>query len=375
MKLVTEEQIREYTDFAVAHERSHTLQSYEWGLVKSNWVNEYVLVRDDAGKIKASMSILLRKTPLFRLYYMYAPRGPICDLHDKESLKALIEGAAEIAKKYNGIALKIDTDAPASDTEYAQNMKELGFKLRNDYTNLEGVQARFVFRIDIKDKTPEQVMANFHRTTRYNVKLAERRGVEIKVGGREDIPVFYKLMVETGKRDGFVVRNIDYFYKIYDCLGPKYQRLFLAYYNGVPLAGSIGTLYGSKCLYLYGGSTDQYRQLKAPALIQWAMIRWAIENKCRYYDLMGVPGNIEDESNPLYGLYKFKRGFGGDLWEFVGEFDMVYKPFWNWCFNAAEHSRKSLRRFVSRAKVMLRRKTSKERPDSAAENKSDTAEN
>ena len=63
------------------------------------------------------------------------------------------------------------------------------------------------------------------------------------------------------------------------------------------------------------------------------MILWAVENKCHYYDLMGVPGNIEDENNPIYGLYRFKKGFGGEMWEFVGEFDMVYKPFWNWGFN------------------------------------------
>mgnify|MGYP002579306098 FL=1 len=171
MRLTTKEQIEEYTNFAVTHERSHTLQSYEWGLVKSNWINEYVLVRDENGKIKASLSILLRKTPLLNLYYMYAPRGPICDLHDKEALKSIADGAREIAKKYNGIALKIDTDAPASDVEYVQNMKALGFKLRNDYTNLEGVQARFDMRIDIKDKTPEQIMAAFHSKTRYNVWL------------------------------------------------------------------------------------------------------------------------------------------------------------------------------------------------------------
>lgn len=93
MRLTTKEQIEEYTDFAVAHERSHTLQSYEWGLVKSNWINEYVLVRDSEGKIKASLSILLRKTPLINLYYMYAPRGPICDLRDKQALKAIADGA------------------------------------------------------------------------------------------------------------------------------------------------------------------------------------------------------------------------------------------------------------------------------------------
>ena len=279
MRLTTKEQIEEYTNFAVAHERSHTLQSYEWGLVKSNWINEYVLVRDSEGSIKASLSILLRKTPLLNLYYMYAPRGPICDLHDKEALKSIADGAREIAKKYNGIALKIDTDAPASDLEYVENMKALGFKLRNDYTNLEGVQARFDMRIDIKDKTPEQIMAAFHSKTRYNVRLAQKRGVEIKVGSREDIPVFYELMVETGKRDGFVVRDINYFYKLYDCLGPKYHRLFLAYYNGVPVAGSVCTVYGSKCLYLYGASSNQYRNTMAAYLIQWSMILWAVENK------------------------------------------------------------------------------------------------
>ena len=94
----------------------------------------------------------------------------------------------------------------------------------------------------------------------------------------------------------------------------------------------------------------------AAYLIQWSMILWAVENKCHYYDLMGVPGNIEDENNPIYGLYRFKKGFGGEMWEFVGEFDMVYKPFWNWGFNLVERSRKTLRHSFSRFKAGLRKR-------------------
>ncbi len=351
---MTEELLKEYTEFTVNHERSHILQSYEWGKVKSQWINEFVIARDENGKIEGTLSVLIRKIPMFPCTFMYAPRGPVCDLHNKAVLKKLIDGAKEIGKKYKAMTLKIDTDTPAADVEYASIMKELGFKLKNDYYNLEGVQARFLMRVDLKDKTEEELLSGFHHKTRYNIRVAMKKGVKIKIGTREDIPTFFELMKTTGERDGFVIRDIDYFYRMYDALG-KYCRIFLAYAGEDEahmecVSGTMAGLYGNKCLYLYGASGNKFRNHMPNYLIQWEMIRWSMENGCTVYDLRGVPGIIEDENNAIYGLYKFKKGFAGEATEMIGEFDLMIRPVWHKLFTVAEQTRKRLRKAISRLK-------------------------
>lgn len=351
---MTDELLKEYTEFTIHHERSHILQSAEWGKVKKDWTNEFVIVRDEKGAIEGTMSILIRNIPMFPCTFMYAPRGPVCDLHNEEVLKKITEGAKEIGKKYKAMSLKIDTDTPATDTEYAALMEKLGYKLRNNYFNLEGVQARFLMRVDLKDKTEEELLASFHHKTRYNIRVAQKKGVEIRIGTREDIPKFFELMQTTGDRDGFMIRGIDYFYRMYDSLGP-YCRLFLAYAGDDPdhkvcVSGTMAGLYGNKCLYLYGASSNEYRNFMPNYLIQWEMIRWSLENGCTIYDLRGVPGIVEDENNPIYGLYRFKKGFAGEATEMIGEFDLVMKPGWQKLFTAAEQTRKKLRKAISRLK-------------------------
>ena len=132
-------------------------------------------------------------------------------------------------------------------------------------------------------------------------------------------------MIETGLRDGFVVRSLEYFERMFDVMGDN-LRLYLAKYKGKIIAGTIAIYYGDKVWYLYGASSNQHRNVMPNYLLQWEMIKWAIENKCKIYDFRGVSGDI-DENNPLYGLYRFKKGYGGKLTEFVGEFEMVYHPF------------------------------------------------
>jgi lipid II:glycine glycyltransferase (peptidoglycan interpeptide bridge formation enzyme) len=318
--------LEKYKDFLQAHPKGHFLQSPEWAVLKSFWKNEIITIEDENGIIKGAMSILIRKVPLFNYTIMYSPRGPVCDLHDRETLKDLLLKARELARKYNSYILKLDTDAEKTDLEYESIVRELGFKIKNASKNFEGIQPRFVFRLDIKEKTEEEILRNFTQKVRYNIKLSTKKGVSVRIGSREDIVNFHKIMVETGTRDQFMIRSADYFEKMYDCLGPDHLRLYLADYEGRVIAGTIAILYGNKCWYLYGASSNQYRNVMPNYLLQWEMIKWAIKNHCDIYDFRGVSGDL-DESNPLYGLYKFKKGFGGELTEFIGDLDYVFKPF------------------------------------------------
>jgi lipid II:glycine glycyltransferase (peptidoglycan interpeptide bridge formation enzyme) len=150
-------------------------------------------------------------------------------------------------------------------------------------------------------------------------------------------------MLETGIRDRFVIRSVEYFEKMYDCLGQENMRLYLAWYEGRLIAGTLAVQYGNKCWYLYGASSNEYRNVMPNYLLQWEMIKWAIERGCDIYDFRGVSGDL-DESNPLYGLYKFKRGFNGTFTEFIGELDFVFNRFVYFVVEKGEKLFRELRR-------------------------------
>ncbi len=325
MKIVINGDVNKYKSFLIQHTRCNFAQSPEWAKLKSEWENAIITVEDDNGNIKGGMSVLIRKIPFLGVSMMYAPRGPVCDLHDEEVLKALMEGANRLAKKHRAYLLKLDTDTEITDTRYIQIMKDLGFRIQDTSRNFEGIQPRFVFRLDIAGKTEEEVMMGFHQKWRYNIRLAAKKGVVVKLGQKEDIRRIYGIMLETGIRDGFVVRSPEYFEKMFDCLAPEHMRLYMACYEEEVIAWTIAILYGNKCWYLYGASSNKHRNKMPNYLLQWEMIKWAIESGCEIYDFRGVSGDL-NENNPLYGLYRFKKGFNGKLTEFVGEMDYIYRP-------------------------------------------------
>ena len=300
-------------------------QSIEWARVKSNWKNEIILAEDSSGKIIGSLSVLIRKIPIFG-NIMYSSRGPICNTHDMEALRQLTDGAKELAKNYKAIVLRIEPDIKSDDEEFRKIVTNLGYKIKDDAKNFrDELQPRYVFRLDIKGKTEEEVMAGFHQKWRYNIRLATRKGVVVKEGTKEDLKDFHKIMVETGARDGFIIRPLEYFEKMYDNLAPNHMKLLMAYYEDKPISGVIPIFYGNKTWYLYGASSNQHRNLMPNYLLQWEMMKMAIARHDDIYDFRGVSG-IVDESHPQYGLYRFKKGFGGKFTEFLGEIYIPYKP-------------------------------------------------
>jgi len=342
MILVDDSNRDKFIEFNKRHPKGHFLQSPEWAKLKSEWVNEVVLSEDKDGNIKGAMSILIRKVPHINASIMYAPRGPICDIHDKETFQELVDGAKELAKKYNAFIFRVDPDIPDSDEEFKKIAREVGFKLKENVKDFsEVIQPRYVFRLNVKDKTEEELMKSFHEKTRYNIRLAGRKGVTIRDGGREDLKDFHKIMQETGNRDDFLIRPLEYFEKMYDCLGKEHLRVIMADYEGQPISGAIAILYGNKVWYLYGASSNKNRNVMPNYLVQWEMIKWAVENKCDVYDFRGVSGHV-DENHPQYGIYKFKKGFNGDFVEFVGELYMVFKPVTNFAFNTLGEAYRSL---------------------------------
>ena len=320
--LETKSDEEEYTRFLESNERCNFQQSLEWAKVKTSWKREVILAEDSSKKIIGSLMVWIRKIPIFG-NIMYSARGPVCDIHNMEVLKQLTEGAKLLAKKYNAIVLRIEPDIKSDDTSFRNIMLELGYSIKDDAKNFrEEIQPRYVFRLDTKDKTEDEIFKNFHSKTRYNIRLATKKGVTIKDGTKEDLKDFHKIMVTTGIRDGFITRPLEYFERMYDCLGPEHMKILMAYYEGKPISGVIPIMYGNKTWYLYGASSNEHRNLMPNYLLQWEMIKIAISRKSDIYDLRGVPG-IADNSN---GLFRFKKGFGAEYTEFIGEVYIPFKP-------------------------------------------------
>lgn len=341
---LTNDRYEEYERFNWEHKKGHFMQSIKWSEVKPDWENVILISVDENDKIKGSVSLLIRPVPIIKRTIIYSPRGPVCDLDDFDTLKELYSGIKEVAKEYKAFVFKADPDVKSDNTIFKRNLEKAGFKIIAGNKNFEGIQPCFVFRLDIKDKTEEEVFNIFHSKTRYNIRLSEKKGVTVRIGDSSDINDFARLMEETGQRDEFVIRPASYFSNMLNVYGEN-ARLYMADYEGKPIAGTLAIYYGNKVWYLYGASGNAYRNVMPNYLLQWEMIKWAIEKKCEIYDFRGVSGDLS-EDNPLYGLYRFKKGFNGEFTEFLGEIEIIFSPFVNWAVNHSEKVFREIRRKI-----------------------------
>ena len=342
MRLLEEKDKQEYKKFLESHDRCNFQQSLEWGEVKTSWKKEVILSEDKDGNIRGSLCVWIRKIPIFG-NIMYSARGPVCNLYDEEVIKDLRDGADLLAKKYKAFVLRVEPDILKTDEEFRKIITKNGFKIKDDSKDFKDeIQPRFVFRLNLKGKTEEQVFAELHQKTRYNVRLATKKGVVIKEGTRDDLKDFHKIMIETGERDNFIIRSLEYFEKMYDEMAPNHMKLLMAYHEDKPISGIIPIMYGNKVWYLYGASSNSHRNLMPNYLLQWTMIQEAIKRGADMYDFRGVSG-VVDESHPQYGLYRFKKGFNAEFTEFIGEIYVPYKPFVYRLYKFSEKAFRTLR--------------------------------
>ena len=324
MEILASSQYPEYEEFVKSHPMGGITQSVRWHNVKSNWGHEIVVSRDTGGAIVGGASVLIRRMPLVGTSMLYSPRGPVCDLYNPDILHDLKQGIDQLAKRYRAHLYKMDPEVPESDTRFFSIAKAMGFQNIKGGDGFETIQARFNYRLYLQGRDEDALFANLTQKTRYNVRVARKHGVEVRVVGKECLDDFMRLMQATGERDGFSVRPKSYFERMLDELG-EYCRLYMAFYQGQAVSGAITTNYAGKTCYIYGASDNAHRNVMPNYLIQWEMIRWAVETGCTVYDFQGVSGNLSEDHH-LYGLYRFKKGFGGTLDELAGEFDYIYLP-------------------------------------------------
>lgn len=326
-----------FNGFVAGSPKGHILQTYEWGDIKAatGWQPIRLLVSDQDRPV-AAVSILKRDLPLPGKSIFYAPRGPILDLENRQLFDYLLNSVREVAKAHGAIFLKLDPDVPAGNGSLVEYLQCRGFHSQDKGKGFEGVQPKFVFRMDIAPPV-DQLLADMEGKTRYNIRLAAKKGVEVvRDCTREHLAPFYEILYETAARDRFLIRNYKYFEVLWDHLvHAGLAKLFMARYQGQFIAGTLAFMLGDKAWYIYGASSNRFRNVMPNYLLQWTMIEWAKEQGCSMYDFRGVSGDLT-EDNPLYGLYRFKKGFGGKFTEFVGEFDLIFQPFYYWLWTNGE---------------------------------------
>ncbi|MBL7184204.1 MAG: peptidoglycan bridge formation glycyltransferase FemA/FemB family protein [Anaerolineae bacterium] len=302
---------------------NHVLQSYEWGQFKAQygWTPLRLLFfEEEDGVVRAAASVLRRRFLHLPLCIMYVPKGPALDYGNGGLLKRVLSTLQDVARRHHAIFIKVDPDVCLEDhsspsTQVITALENRGWRLSS-----EQIQFRNTILIDLTREEDELLKA-MKSKTRYNVRLAERRGVEVRLGALADLPLFYEIYVETSSRDEFIIRPFAYYRHAWKAfIEANLAQLFIAEYEGQPLAGLILFRFGKKVWYMYGASRALHRSLMPNHLLQWEAMRWAKAQGCTVYDLWGAP-DVRDESDPLWGVYRFKEGFGGQFVRHIGAYD------------------------------------------------------
>ena len=291
------------------------LQSSAWGHFKSRtgWSMTRRAAPDAADGWRAAASILSRRAAPLPVSLVYVPRGPLWQTPaDLPTALALVEDAA---RRQGAIFAKIDPLIHPDDTAAQATLRTRGW-----LPSTEQVQFCNTLTLDLT-QSEDDLLAAMKQKWRYNIRLAAKKGVAVRLGTLADLPTFYTMYVETGERDGFIVRPYDYYHDAWGTfIGDGLAQLFLAEFEDQPLGGILLFRYGPTAWYMYGASRDAHRNLMPNYLLQWEAIRWAKQQGVTLYDWWGAP-DVVDESDPMYGVYRFKDGFGAQFAPSTGAWD------------------------------------------------------
>jgi lipid II:glycine glycyltransferase (peptidoglycan interpeptide bridge formation enzyme) len=290
----------------------------------------------------AAALILKRTIPMGgmseRLSILYAPKGPLLDWTNAALRNRVLDDLQMFAKKEGAIFLKMDPDVvlgrgvPAQENDVMDaggqtvmsEMKQRGWRYSSDQ-----IQFKNTVLIDLIPSA-EEILAHMKQKTRYNIRLAEKKGVSLRIGTQGDFGMLYKMYAETSLRDGFVIRDEGYYQTVWSSLmnskEPTCEPL-IAEGDGEPLAAIFVFYFAERAYYVYGMSRDAHREKMPAYLLQWEAIKRAKARGCSVYDLWGAP-DVFDESDSMWGVYRFKEGLGGKVVRTLGAWDFAPNPIW-----------------------------------------------
>jgi len=352
----------------------HFLQTYEWGQVKAKYGWEPVyLVWDRDGKMRdiksgsdlsslafypSAAALVLKRKILSagfaaRLSVLYAPKGPLLDWANEPLRSRVLDDLQSFAKRQGAIFLKLDPDVqvatgvPASEENvinpqgqlFISLLKRRGWQYSNDQ-----IQFRNTVLIDLQ-ASEEEMLTRMKQKTRYNIRLAEKKGVTLRVGTVGDLPMLYRMYAETSVRDGFVIRDEGYYRTVWETfMGstastgnsqvPAFKYFdfpscepIIAEVDHEPVAAIFVFYFAGRAYYVYGMSRNAHREKMPTYLLQWEAMKRAKAHGCTTYDLWGAP-DVFDKSDSMWGVYRFKEGLGGKVVRTSGAWDFAPSSLW-----------------------------------------------
>jgi peptidoglycan pentaglycine glycine transferase (the first glycine) len=302
----------------------HVLQSWEWGQFKSRWgwSPRYFLNEEST-----TAALVLRRTfsPL-KLNILYVPKGPALDYADSALVDRVLGDLIAVAKRDRAIFIKIDPDLSQTDRSI---LLDRGWRF-----SAEQIQFRNTMLIDLT-RSEDDLLAALKPKTRYNVRLAQKKGVTVRSGDLDDLDLLYQLYAETAQRDGFIIRPIDYYRDAWGSfIRSGLAQPLIAFVEQEPVASLILFRFADRAWYMYGMSSNLHREKMPNHLLQWEAMRWAKAQGCAVYDLWGAPDEL-NESDAMWGVYKFKEGLGAEFAPHVGAHDFVISRLGYWLYTQA----------------------------------------
>lgn len=318
----------EWENFLTDFPEAHILQTRAWGDLKSvfGWKPRYITIQSAGSEKPVGAQILFRLLP-FRASIAYIAKGPVgCD--SLPNNPQFLHELDRLCKQEHAIFLVLEPDLWEVDTTPQTDFWIMpGFE-----EGFQTIQPRRTLVVDLQGNE-ELVLARMKQKTRYNIRLAKRKG--IRVHPSEDIETFHRLIMLTGERDVFGVHSLDYYRRAHELFSREGNcTLLQAEFEGEPIAALMAFRRGSRAWYFYGASGNEHRERMPTYLLQWEAMRWARAGGCTTYDLWGIPDVDEDileteftrRSEGLWGVYRFKRGFGGEMKRAHRALNRVYRP-------------------------------------------------
>jgi lipid II:glycine glycyltransferase (peptidoglycan interpeptide bridge formation enzyme) len=339
---------------------AHILQTWEWGKVKSQfgWQPHHLFWLQDNGEVElvatkhldqlkkkqlVAAALVLQRNIMIggfsqRMGVMYVPKGPLLDWNDSLVRQHVLEDLKQFARNHSAIFIKIDPDVEVGtgiqggddSTESAISSQVINdLKSRGWILSDEQVQFRNTVLIDLRQSEAD-LLASMKQKTRYNVNLAMRKGVSVRLGKEADLGGLFRMYAETSVRDGFIIRNETYYREVWNAFlqgqKPAYfeqpvAEALIAEVEGEPVAGAIVFRFAGRAWFLYGMSTSAHKDKMPNYLLQWEAMKRLKAANCTIYDLWGAPDEYV-ESDPLWGVYRFKEGLGGMVHRYIGAWDL-----------------------------------------------------
>ncbi|MGC9357606.1 MAG: lipid II:glycine glycyltransferase FemX [Anaerolineae bacterium] len=302
----------------------HVLQAWAWGALKERhgWEARRLLWQEDGEAATAAAQLLTQQRSSFALGYV--PKGPILDWTDLGRVEAALRALETLAREQSLLFLKIDPDV-RTDTTSGKRVVDL-LKARGWRPSFEQIQFRNTMFLDLRPDL-DTILSEMKSKWRYNVRLAARRGVVVRQVVREELPMLYEMYAETAARDEFIIREEDYYLDAWRTFMEAGMAVpLVAEVEETPVAMLVLFYFGERAWYMYGASLDLHRNLMPNHRLQWEAIRRARDLGCTTYDMWGAP-DVLDDSDPLWGVYRFKVGFGAEFIPHIGAYDFAPRPF------------------------------------------------